>query len=120
MDLEGAFETGACGGGRAGTCVRQSSPQAAIAWKPLSDPYALIGNTGWNNYTVSSDVLLEKAGYAEVLGRVGSQDTGNAGGVNAYYLRASDTGAWSIVRSNTSAQYTTLRSGSVSALGTGR
>ncbi|MGI5229418.1 ricin-type beta-trefoil lectin domain protein [Actinoallomurus sp. CA-142502] len=120
MDMQGAFEASACGGGRSGMCVRQGSTQAAIGWKPISDPYALLGNTGWTNYTVSSDVLLEKSGYAEVIGRAGAQSTGDPNGLNAYYLRVSDTGAWSILRSNTSAQWTTLRTGTTSALGTNR
>src|SRR6266536_1819957 len=29
QDMQGAFETAACGGGRSGMCLRQSSPQAA-------------------------------------------------------------------------------------------
>ena len=119
-DMQGAFATTACGGGRTGTCVRQMSEQLAILWKTAAEPFALIGNTGWTNYTVSSDVLLEKSGYAELLGRAGSQNTTDTRGQNAYYLRVSDTGAWSILRNNTSATYTTLRSGTTTALGTGR
>ncbi|RSD11876.1 ricin-type beta-trefoil lectin domain protein [Amycolatopsis eburnea] len=120
MDMEGAFETSACGAGRAGTCVRQAAPQKTIPWKKFVDPYALLGNVAWSNYTVNADVLLEKSGSVQLLGRVGSQDTGNQGAVNAYYLRISDTGAWSIQRNNTSQQVTTLRSGTTTALGTNR
>jgi hypothetical protein len=74
----------------------------------------------WNNYTVSADALLEKPGYVQLIGRAGGQDTGNQAALNAYYLRVSDTGAWSIQRNNTSQQVTTVRSGSTSALGTNR
>ncbi|MDQ7808764.1 ricin-type beta-trefoil lectin domain protein [Amycolatopsis sp. A133] len=119
MDMEGAFETSACGAGRAGTCVRQSATQKTIPWKKFVDPYALLGNVAWSNYTLSTDVLLEKSGYVELLGRAGSQDTGNQGALNAYYLRVSDNGAWSIRRNNTSQQNTTLRTGTTAALGTG-
>ncbi|WP_410670057.1 ricin-type beta-trefoil lectin domain protein [Amycolatopsis sp. cmx-4-68] len=118
MDMEGAFETAACGAGRAGTCVRQAATQKTIPWKKFVDPYALLGNIAWSNYTLSVDVLLEKAGYVELLGRAGSQDTGNQGALNAYYLRVSDSGAWSIRRNNTSQQNTTLRTGTTTALGT--
>jgi glycosyl hydrolase family 59/ricin-type beta-trefoil lectin protein/glycosyl hydrolase family 59 (putative galactocerebrosidase) len=118
MDMEGAFETGACGAGRAGTCVRQAATQKTIPWKKFVDPYALLGNVAWSNYTASADVLLEKPGYVEMIGRAGAQDTGNQGALNAYYLRVSDTGAWSIRRNNTSQQVTTLRSGTTTALGT--
>ena len=120
MDMQGAFETTACGAGRAGMCVRQATLQLPIVWKTAADPYALLGNVNWNNYTVSTDVLLEKAGYVELIGRAGSQNTTDTAGQNAYYLRMSDTGAWSIRRKNTSAQVTTLRSGTVAAPGTGR
>ncbi|MFD1047425.1 galactosylceramidase, partial [Kibdelosporangium lantanae] len=68
MDMEGAFEAATCGAGRAGMCVRQVSPQKAIPWKKLTDPYALLGNVAWNNYTVSADALLEKSGYVELIG----------------------------------------------------
>lgn len=120
MDMEGAFETSACGAGRSGTCVRQSAPQKAIPWKKTTDPYALLGNVAWSTYTVNADVLLEKSGYVQLLGRAWPQDTGNQGALNAYYLRVGDTGAWSIQRNNTSQQVTTLRSGTTTALGTNR
>lgn len=120
MDMQGAFEVAACGGGRSGMCVRQASTQAPITWKTLSDPYAELGSTTWNNYTVQADVMLERSGHVELLGRVGGQELMNPGALNAYHLRVSDSGAWSILRTNTSAQTTTLRSGNTSALGTGR
>jgi hypothetical protein len=120
MDMQGAFETSACGAGRSGGCVRQATTQLPILWKTVADPFALLGNVNWNNYTVSADVLLEKSGYVELLGRAGSQNTGNTAGQNAYYLRVSDTGAWSILRNNTSAQVTTLRSGTTTGLDTNR
>jgi hypothetical protein len=120
MDMQGAFEVATCGGGRTGMCVRQASTSAPITWKTLSDPYAELGNTNWNNYTVQSDVMLDRSGYVELLGRVGGQELMNPGALNAYHLRVSDSGAWSILRTNTSAQTTTLRSGTTAALGTGR
>jgi hypothetical protein len=118
--MEGAFETTACGAGRSGMCVRQASPQQAITWKTRTDPYALLGNVAWANYTVSADVLLERSGYVELIGRAGSQVTTNQAALNAYYLRVSDSGSWSILRNNLNAQVTTLRSGTTAALGTNR
>jgi hypothetical protein len=120
MDMQGAFETSPCAAGRSGMCVRQATLQLPILWKTATDPYALLGNVNWSNYTVSADVLLENAGYVQLIGRAGSQNTTDTAGQNAYYLRMSDTGAWSILRRNTSAQVTTLRSGTATALGTGR
>jgi O-glycosyl hydrolase len=120
MDWQGAFEIVGCGGGRSGQCVRQMSAQAPITWDTLSDPHALLGDVGWTNYTVSSDVMLEQSGYAGLIGRASTQGYTGAAGLNAYHLRVSDTGAWSILRGNTSNAFTTLASGTVAALGTGR
>jgi hypothetical protein len=120
MDWQGAFEAFGCGGGRAGQCVRQMSAQAPITWDTLSDPHAMLGDVSWSNYTVSSDVLLEKSGYAELMGRANTQSYGGAGGLNAYHLRVGDNGAWSILSSNTNNNVSTLAHGTVAALGTNR
>ncbi|MEW2514281.1 ricin-type beta-trefoil lectin domain protein [Streptomyces sp. NPDC046870] len=120
MDWQGAFEVAGCGGGRSGKCVRQMSPQKPITWDVLSDPHALLGDVGWSNYTVSSDVLLEQSGYAELIGRANAQDYSSTGQLNAYHLRVSDTGAWSIQRSNTNGNVTALAQGTTAALGTNR
>ena len=119
-DQQGAFEVAACGAGRSGSCVRQMSAQAPITWDGLSDPYALAGDTTWSNYSVASDVLLERPGYAEVIGRATWQHSFGPAGLDAYYLRVTDAGAWSLLRNDTSNSMTTLRSGSVAALGTNR
>jgi O-glycosyl hydrolase len=120
MDQQGAFEVAGCAAGRAGRCVQQMSAQAPITWDPLSDPYALLGDLGWANYTVSSDVLLSQSGYAELIGRATTQHSFGPAGLDAYYLRVSDAGQWSILRNDTNNSMTTLGSGSVAALGTGR
>ena len=120
QDNQGAFETAACGGGRAGMCLRQSSPQAPITWKTLADPSTYGGNLNWNNYSVSGDVMLEKSGYVQMEGRVGSQNLDPVSAQNGYFLRVTDAGAWSILRNSTNGQLTTLRSGTVAALGTNR
>ncbi|MEO6086660.1 MAG: ricin-type beta-trefoil lectin domain protein [Umezawaea sp.] len=120
MDWQGAFEVAGCGGGRTGRCVRQMSAQAPITWDTLSDPHALLGDLSWSNYTISSDALLEKSGYAELIGRASSQGYTGAAGLNAYHLRVSDTGAWSILNSNTNGNVATLARGTIAALGTNR
>jgi hypothetical protein len=120
MDMQGAFEITGCGGGRTGQCVRQMSTQAPIWWNGLSDPYALLGDLGWRNYAVSSDVMLEQSGTADLIGRATTQGaTGGPAGLNAYRLRVADSGSWSILRQNGN-NTTTLSSGRVAALGTGR
>ncbi|OLB75089.1 MAG: galactosylceramidase [Actinobacteria bacterium 13_2_20CM_2_71_6] len=117
-DMQGAFEVTGCGAGRGGRCVRQMTPRAPITWDDLSDPYALLGDLGWFNYRVSSDVLLEQAGYAEIIGRATWQHAFGPAGLDAYYLRVGNTGAWSLFRNDTNNSMTTLRSGTVGAPGT--
>jgi glycosyl hydrolase family 59/ricin-type beta-trefoil lectin protein/glycosyl hydrolase family 59 (putative galactocerebrosidase) len=117
-DLQGSFEVSTCGAGRAGRCVRQSAPRPPITWATLSDAYTLLGDTAWANYTVSTDALLESAGFVELLGRAGAQSPFNPPGLNGYRLRIADTGAWSIRRTTTGNQTTTLASGTTRALGT--
>lgn len=118
-DMQGAFEVVACGGGRTGRCVRQMSPRAPITWDTLSDPYALLGDVGWSNYKVSSDVLLEQTGYVELIGRAGTQHAFGPAGLNAYYLRVNSSGAWSVFKNNVNNTNTVLASGTRAALGTG-
>ncbi|HXM54950.1 MAG TPA: ricin-type beta-trefoil lectin domain protein, partial [Candidatus Dormibacteraeota bacterium] len=119
-DQQGAFEVTTCGAGRSGQCLRQMSAQAPITWDALSDPYALAGDLGWSNYALSSDVLLERSGYVELIGRATFQHSFGPAGLDAYYLRVTDTGQWSILRNDTSNAVTTLRTGTVTALGTNR
>jgi hypothetical protein len=116
---QGAFEVATCGGGRAGRCVRQQAPAQPIEWDPNSAPYTVGGDLSWANYTVSVDVLLEQAGAVRLMGRVGTQQYFGPAGINEYYLQVANTGAWSIVRNNTSGTLITLASGTTTALGTG-
>jgi O-glycosyl hydrolase len=117
--MQGAYQVEPCFGGRSGQCVEQMAPIEPIEWQGDSDAYALLGDTTWSNYTVTSDVYLDQAGTAELYGRAGTQARPQSNQA-AYLLRASDTGAWSIDRSDTSGNITTLASGTASALGTGR
>jgi hypothetical protein len=116
-DMQGAFEVTACGGGRGGLCVRQMTPRAPIPWNPLTDPYALLGDVGWANYKVSSDVLLQQSGYVQLIGRAMWQRPFVPAALDAYYLRVWNTGAWSLVRNDDMSVATTLRSGMVAPLG---
>ncbi|MFG3552448.1 ricin-type beta-trefoil lectin domain protein [Streptomyces sp. NPDC047725] len=119
-DMNGAFQTVSCGGGRAGTCLRQMAPMSPIRWtdEPYNAPYTIMGDGTWSNYTVEVDTLFEQSGSVELLGRVNQQGRNN-NGLNAYHLRVSDTGAWSIDKSDTRWNFTTLASGTTGALGTG-
>ena len=121
MDQQGSFEIVGCGGGRAGQCVRQMSEQTPIFWTSgHADPYSLLGDLTWRNYTVSSDVMLERSGYAQLIGRANTYNHQGPQNLNGYYFRVTDSGAWSILSNNTSGNWRTLASGTVPALGTGR
>ena len=117
--MQGAYEVKPCAAGRAGRCVQQVAPVKPIEWQDDSDAFALLGDTGWHNYTVSADVELQQAGTVEILGRAGEQYRPQSQ-QSGYFLRASNNGGWSIVKSTADGGTTTLRSGTVAALGTGR
>lgn len=116
-DMDGAFEVVPCGAGR---CVRQVMPQAPIVWRNgKRNPSALLGDVSWTDYTVRVDALLEQQGFVELQGRVGTQGL-SPDRVNAYFLRVTDGGAWSLLKSDTTPKLTTLAGGTVPALGTGK
>ncbi|WP_254878458.1 RICIN domain-containing protein [Streptomyces sp. NA04227] len=118
--MNGAFESAPCGGGRDGNCLRQMAPQVPIRWtdEPGHQPYALMGDLSWSNYTASARVLLEEEGQAEILGRVSTQNRNN-NGLDAYHLRLGQDGAWSLLKTDKDWKFTTLASGKVTAPGTG-
>ncbi len=115
-DQNGAFEIAPAGGGRSGLVMRQMAPIAPHNWENPSDPYSLLGDVTWSNYTVTCDVLLEQAGYVEIMGRVGTIQRSPAS-INAYYLRVTNAGAWSILKNSINGTITTLNSGSIAAFG---
>ncbi|MFF0084768.1 NPCBM/NEW2 domain-containing protein [Streptomyces canus] len=118
-DMQGSFEIAPCKGGRSGQCVRQMAAQQPIEWQDDSDAFALLGDTDWKNYTVSSDVYLEQSGTVELMGRAGDQQRPQSHQAG-YFLRVADTGKWSVVKSDTSGRLTTLADGTTRALGTRR
>ncbi|HEY3905734.1 MAG TPA: hypothetical protein VGM14_17635, partial [Streptosporangiaceae bacterium] len=63
---EGAFLYEPCLGGVTGNCIEQQADQTPIFWeKPLfgnPTPYAIVGDPGWSDYTVSSSVLFTATG----------------------------------------------------------
>ncbi|MEU1802605.1 NPCBM/NEW2 domain-containing protein [Streptomyces sp. NPDC019937] len=117
-DMQGSYETVRCQG-RRGTCLRQMAPVKPIEWQDDSDAYALIGDGSWADYTVSADVLLDRPGPVELIGRAGRQARPQ-NRQEGYFLRVDDKGAWSLSRSDTEARLTPLASGTAKALGTGR
>jgi len=116
-DLYGSFEIAPCTGGRTGNCLRQTTPAAPIPWhnKGGESPITILGDLGWTNYRVSCDVLLEKPGEIDILDRVREMSWKDC--PNAYDLRVSDTGAWSILKSSAQDKKAVLTSGTIAALG---
>ena len=115
-DMQGAFETVRCAG-RPGTCVQQMAPIEPILWYNDSEPYTLLGDLGWTNYTVSSDVRIRQPGTVELIGRAGQQGHPQSH-QSGYYLRVSDKGDWTILKNNLEGVFTTLASGTTRPLGT--
>ena len=116
---QGAFEVEPCANGRSGRCLQQQAAVQPIEWNTNSNPYTIGGNLSWADYTVSADALMEQPGAVQLLGRVGTQQPFSPASINDYYLKLSNTGAWSLVRNATSGKLATLASGTVAAPGTG-
>jgi O-glycosyl hydrolase len=126
-DMYGGFETANCAGGRSGVCLRQVVPEEPIAWKGTANrPFTIVGNLDWRDYRVSSDVLLEQPGAADLIGRI----TGMSGMdvPNSYLLRVADTGDWSLLKTmdqgsdkeDVKAEEAVLAQGKVSPFGVNR
>jgi hypothetical protein len=116
-DMYGAFETAPCDGGRSGICLSQLAPREPIAWKRTDGrPFTILGNLDWTDYTVSTDVLFEQPGSADLIGRL----TGMSGSdiPNSYVLRVADTGGWSLRRTSTAQDKRTKQSDVILAAGT--
>lgn len=114
-DLQGAFETASCAGGRSGICLRQQITQAPIPWNSGSTvaPLTLMGDPGWTNYQANVDGLLEQAGHLDLIARAGGPQQ-HVSGAPGYHLRINNTGNWSMFRENTSQNDTILASGKIS------
>jgi hypothetical protein len=123
-NLQGDFQIEPCTGGRSGKCVTQMANTQPIEWNPDANPYALLGDLSWQNYSVSVDVLLEQPGAVQIMGRVGVMQPFSPPNIDAYVFQVGDTGDWSIgknvsgVTSAAPAGFTTLKSGTIPALGT--
>ncbi len=74
--VNGSFEVQPCKGGREGKCYQQMITQQPINWNATGDmpPTSMVGDPRWwSDYTIKADVMLEKPGYVEVIGRVSGQ-----------------------------------------------
>ncbi len=95
-DQGGIFEVAPRHGG-GGKCLRQAVPREGIRWHYHANPppETFAGDAGWTSYEVGADVLIEKAGYVALFGRVGTVPQQKKEAL-AYSLKVDDSGAWEL------------------------
>jgi hypothetical protein len=118
-DMQGSFEVQPCAAGRRGMCLQQMDPIKPIEWQDDSDAFTLVGDPTWTNYSVQTDAELTKPGTLELIGRAGTQNRPQSH-QQGYYFQISDTGAWTIFKSDANGVRTVLAKSATTALGTGR
>jgi O-glycosyl hydrolase len=94
-DLDGAFQTAPCGGGRPGMCLRQVITQQPVDWNGLFDhPVTVIGDAAsWRDYTVNVAARPAATGWVELIGRM---DGEYASALSGIHLRLSADGSWQL------------------------
>jgi hypothetical protein len=96
FDVNGAFDTTRCAGGRSGTCIGQAVTRRPLPWSSAGTgiPTTLVGDPTWpGDYTVSASVLLQRAPWVELLGRV---DGARGQAASCYALRLVADGRWQL------------------------
>ena len=132
---DGQFELAPCqvADGSNTTCTQQNARPVPVVWRYCDGstntsagtacryPYATLGEGGWADYTVSSDVLFTQAGStAGLVGRFSSRAYWEIGWFNGYLFDVSATGTWKIIKNSSSSGPATLASGTLAtAPGTG-
>jgi hypothetical protein len=118
-DMQGSFEVQPCAAGRSGMCLQQMAPTKPILWQDDSDAFTLVGDPSWTNYQVQVDAELTKPGTLELIGRAGTQNRPQSHQAG-YYFQITDTGAWTLLKSDANGNRTVLARASTAALGTGK
>jgi hypothetical protein len=97
-DQNGAFEVTTCTG-RSGQCLQQVVDRAPIPWFISPEPLTFLGSVDWDDYEVSTEVLIGQRGNATLLGRIDSSDwfqDGKARWPSGYVLTVQDDGTWEL------------------------
>ncbi|MDD1063441.1 NPCBM/NEW2 domain-containing protein [Streptomyces cocklensis] len=118
-DMQGSFEVQKCAAGRDGQCLQQMAAVKPIEWQDDSDAFTLVGDTTWKDYRLQTDVELAKPGAVELIGRAGTQNRPQSH-QQGYFFQISDTGAWTIFKSDANGHRTVLTRSATAALGTGK
>jgi hypothetical protein len=111
-DINGAFVAAACAAGRAGMCLAQTVPAKPILWNGFDGVRSIVGDPGWTDYQVQSDVLLQQSGTVQIMGRLSTLNDQTT--VPGYILEAVDNGTWRLYLSRPDRSEQKLASGSVS------
>ena len=118
-DMQGSFEVQPCAAGRGGKCLQQMTPIKPIEWQEDSDAFTLLGDPSWANYAVNVDTELTRSGTIELIGRANIQKRPQSH-QQGYFLQVADTGAWTLLKSNSDGDRTPLAKGVTAPLGIGR
>jgi len=117
---EGTFVYAPCLGSITGQCLQQMADQRPVFWQApqfgIPSPYAVVGDPGWANYTVSASVLFPTTGgSAGLISRFAHQgnDPKHFGGYQ-FDLRAD--GSWQLLVNYTNQVAKVLGSGTVTGL----
>jgi O-glycosyl hydrolase len=113
---EGAFIYRPCFGATGGECIEQMAGQRPVWWQKPSgrpgSPYAIVGDPGWSNYTVSTKVLFPtSAGAVRLIARF--QSGGDMGLFGGYAFNLKADGNWEIARASRFAKTAVLADGKI-------
>ena len=123
---EGAFVYEPCLGGATGVngqCIEQRATQVPMFFQPPQlgpiTPYAVVGDPGWANYTVSANVLFTTtAGSAGLISRFSNQGQDPAR-FDGYEFNLDADGNWQLLANAPTAPPRLLATGTVSPIATG-
>ncbi|MCW3059647.1 MAG: putative galactocerebrosidase [Capsulimonas sp.] len=95
FDYHGAFEIAKGGPGHP-KVLRQMATNSASGWGGAYLPLMFLGSSDWEDYTVSADAYIEKAGAVAIHGRIGVIPNDNNFDPPGYTFRIQDSGAWEL------------------------
>lgn len=113
-DQNGAFEVHPCQS-RAGRCLQQMIVVKPIPWGGLTpNPWTLVGDENWTDYTVTADVLVSETGPVAIMGRIDSANAfreEDAKYPSGYVFVLYPDGKWKLISKTYNRPITVLASG---------